>query len=69
MFEIRVLMLWVYRLSQSMNNWVVFLASEEFGAWPRRLPDGYGHGIGSWKEPQRPPFQTDAETLEPRGVK
>lgn len=51
MLEIRVLMLCVYRLGLSVNNWVVFLGSEELGAWPRRLPDGYGHGIWSWKEP------------------
>lgn len=37
-----VLGLWIW--PESVEP-VVFLASEELGAWPKRLPDEYGHGI------------------------
>lgn len=70
-FGKRILTFWVCEFGLNVNKWVVFLVLKEPEAWPKRLPDEYGHGIWTGRglrDHLIQPFQADAETSEPEGV-
>lgn len=60
-----------------MENFVVVLASEELGTWPKRLLGLHAYNNlelegtteATYTLHPTPTSQTDAETPEPRGVK
>lgn len=63
----RISMSWVCGFGPSVSSWVVLVASKELGnRWTQAMESGAEKDLG---DHPIPPFQTDVETPEPRGVK